>query len=96
MGPFFESHGEFFGDARTCDPDDLAIMVGTLLVQAGRKPHIALVRNEEDFVTAIEVREGQHRVASFDCYPMKMSGAVEAMITDAMARCGRPTTPGVK
>lgn len=74
-----------------CDPDDLAIMVGSVLLKVGLKPRIALAHNEQGSVVAIEVWDGQRRVASFDCQPIKGGGETyEAMLNAAIGRTEWP------
>jgi len=86
MGPFI---GERFGDARTGDPDDLAIAVASLLRTVGIETSIHMRQNEAGESIAIEVWRGGHsRVASFDCQPLRTPSAYEALLNRVARRMG--------
>jgi len=60
------------------DPDDLAVVLCAIIRGHGLEPFVNMsTRIEGDYVVAIDVSTGSRRVASFHCYPMRPSVALE-------------------
>jgi len=79
------------GDAvRSCDPDDLAILVASALVAVGRRGvSIRLRRNASGEAVAIEVWCGDGggvRVAAFDCQPIRLGAGFEDVLNQSVTR----------